>query len=167
MKAGRSIGLIAVLLVIGAGATAAYYAKAHQAQPALPGEPAPYNSIMIGTSEQEVVAKIGQPISKSQNSRYEAKSADQWRDIAEKADALESRSSDPYGTVSPEDHAKLVDLRRTLEHRIRDSWSYPAPKPQDAQVVFEFDDRGTLLAAGVHGRPHTGPVPGAATKPSK
>jgi len=165
MKAKGGL-VVAILLVAAGAATAGYYAKYGRPRYALPTEPAPYNSIVIGAPESEVAGKIGQPSFKTANNRHEVKTEAQWRDIAAQADALEQRSSDPYGTMSPTDHAKLVDLRRTLEHRILDIWQYDAPKPQEAKILFEFDDQGKLLAATVNPIPHLS-TPVAAVKLGK
>lgn len=159
MKAGRLVGAVVVILVVGAGATAAFYSKLGGDRFVMPNEPAPYNSIVIGALESDVQSKIGKPDSTTLNPRYEAKSQDQWKSMERDAEKLEQRSSDPYGTMSPADHTKLVELRRTLEHRIKDTWQYRAPKPEAAIMMFEFDDQSKLVAASVNPIPHMGPPP--------
>ena len=157
------IASVLVLAAITAGG--AYYASSRTgggAGAVQQSLPPPFNALLVGSTQQEVLAQVGKPESQSENRLFENKTAKEWSEIEAQADALGQRAQDPYGTMSTADHTKFLSLNRMLAHRTKSVWTYPKAAGSTEKVVLAFDGDGKLLRVDVKYKPHFDGAPPAA-----
>lgn len=164
MISKQRILLTAGLAVALAAAAVAYMTKSNTRQSASMIQqswPPPFNALQIGSTQQDVLAKVGKPESQAANRLFENKSAKDWIEIEAQADELAQRAQDPYVTMPAADNARLLTLSRTLAHRTKSLWSYPKATGTKDKVVLAFDGDGKLLRLDVTHQPHLagGPPP--------
>lgn len=164
MISKRPTIIVSVLVLTAIAAGGAYYAKSKSGavnEAIRQSWPPPFNVLQVGSTQQDVLAKVGKPEGQSANRLFENKSAKDWNEIEAQADELGQRAQDPYGTMSAADHTKLLSLSRTLAHRTKSVWTYPKAKGATEKVVLAFDGDGKLLRVDVKYLPHIdgGPPP--------
>ena len=164
MISKQRILLTSVLAIVVAAAAAAYMMKSNTSQGAAiiqQSWPPPFNTLQVGSTQQDVLVKVGKPESQSANHLFENKTAKDWSEIEAQADKLGQRAQDPYGTMPEADRAKYVSLSRMLAHRTKSLWTYPKAAGTKDKVVLAFDGDGKLLRVDVTHQPHLegGPPP--------
>lgn len=151
--------LLATLITLCVVAAAGFviFKSLHAATANLRGQaPAPtvklppaFSNLKSGMSEDDVVALIGKPDSRSVNPRYEFKTAAQWAALHKQEDAA-SNDSDLGGAASPTE----IRIGGMLAHQVKENWMYD-PKDSNAFEALSLDGTGHLLkfASGVRPRP--------------
>ena len=150
--------MIASLLLLGAiAAGAEFYIKSKAGE----SWPAPYNTLCVGSTQQEVLEKVGKPVSQSTNPFFESKTPAQWSAIEAQLDDMATLTTNPYATIPASEHARYVSLSRSLEHRIKTVWIYPPISTTSGNVAMSFDSDGKLIRFVVLIRPSPGRPVGA------
>jgi hypothetical protein len=137
--------IVATLLLLIAGS--AYYAvgsyrayrsegNAARTAPTPSPIPAKFRVLKLGLTEQEVLAKLGAPMVRRTNPRFEAKSPEEWAKIQA---TLDLARDDP-GTAPTK---ALLKAGAEMEHRTKDVWQYDAGN--NSLVVVSFDAGGRLI----------------------
>lgn len=111
------------------------------AAPAVKLPPA-YSDLKIGMSEDQVVALIGKPDSRSINPRFQVKTPAQWAALHKQEEAA-SNDNDLSGAPS----ATEIRIGGILAHQVKENWRY-APKGGNAYASLAFDGAGHLLKWG-------------------
>jgi len=115
------------------------------------GLPEKFNNIH---TRDEALKRLGEPIRKSLNPKWENKSKEEWQKLEKESGDLESSNSDPYGAAGKdESYSKLLAVRTSLSHKCKETWFYADTEGGVNGYVFYFDADGNVINVTRYSKP--------------
>ena len=113
-------------------------------------------------TRDEALKRLGEPIRKSINPKWENKSKEEWQKLEKEAGDLEASNNDPYGAAGKDaSYSKLLAVRTSLSHKCKETWFYPDTKGAVNGWVFYFDADGNVINVTRYSKPHAPGGPSA------